>query len=35
MDVDVGFGLATARRSAWVVTLAGLGVALLAAGALL
>jgi succinate dehydrogenase / fumarate reductase cytochrome b subunit len=35
MDVDVGFKLAVARRSAWAVNLAGLGVALLAAAALL
>lgn len=35
MDADVGFGLVAARRSAWIVNLAALGIALLAAGALL
>jgi succinate dehydrogenase / fumarate reductase cytochrome b subunit len=35
MDVDVGFKLSVARRSAWTVNVAGFGVALLAAAALL
>ena len=35
MDVDVGSLLPAARRSAWMVNLGGLAVALLAAGALL
>lgn len=34
-DVDVGSRLPSARRSAWMVNLGGLAVALLAAGALL
>jgi len=34
-DIDVGSQLLAARRSAWIVNLAGLAVALLAAGALL
>ncbi|MBS0335661.1 MAG: succinate dehydrogenase, cytochrome b556 subunit [Proteobacteria bacterium] len=34
-DVDVGSGLISARRSAWMVNLGGLAVGLLAAGALL
>ena len=34
-DVDVGSQLLASRRSAWIVNLGGLGVALLAAGALL
>jgi len=33
-DVDVGAGLRSARRSAWMVNLAALALALLAAGAL-
>lgn len=35
MDVDVGSLLPAARRSAWMVNVGGLAVALLAAGALL
>lgn len=35
MDVDVGSLLPDARRSAWLVNLGGVAVALLAAGALL
>ena len=35
MDVDVGSLLPDARRSAWMVNLGGVAVALLAAGALL
>jgi succinate dehydrogenase / fumarate reductase cytochrome b subunit len=34
-DVDIGSQLPAARRSAWVVNLGGIAVALLAAGALL
>lgn len=34
-DIDVGSQLPAARRSAWVVNLGGVAVALLAAGALL
>jgi succinate dehydrogenase / fumarate reductase cytochrome b subunit len=34
MDIDVGCGLAAARRSAWIVNFAAFAVALLAAGAL-
>lgn len=34
-DVDVGSGLPAARRSAWLVNLAGIAVAILAAGALI
>lgn len=34
-DVDIGSRLPSARRSAWMVNLGGLAVALLAAGALL
>jgi len=34
-DGDIGSQLRTARRSAWIVNLGGVAVALLAAGALL
>jgi succinate dehydrogenase / fumarate reductase cytochrome b subunit len=34
-DIDVGSRLRTARRSAWIVNVSGLVIALLAAGALL
>lgn len=34
-DVDIGSLLPAARRSAWIVNVAGLAIALLAAGALL
>jgi succinate dehydrogenase / fumarate reductase, cytochrome b subunit len=34
-DIDVGALLPAARRSAWIVNLSGLAIALLAAGALL
>jgi succinate dehydrogenase / fumarate reductase cytochrome b subunit len=34
-DIDVGSQLANARRSAWIVNACGIGIALLAAGALL
>jgi succinate dehydrogenase / fumarate reductase cytochrome b subunit len=34
-DIDVGSQLPAARRSAWIVNLCGVAVALLAAGALL
>ena len=34
-DIDIGSQLPAARRSAWIVNLGGVGVALLAAGALL
>lgn len=34
-DIDVGSQLPDARRSAWIVNVCGIGVALLAAGALL
>jgi succinate dehydrogenase / fumarate reductase, cytochrome b subunit len=34
-DVDIGSQLPAARRSAWVVNLSGIAIALLAAGALL
>lgn len=34
-DIDVGSGLPASRRSAWLVNVAGVAVALLAAGALL
>jgi succinate dehydrogenase / fumarate reductase cytochrome b subunit len=34
-DIDVGSQLPEARRSAWIVNVWGIGVALLAAGALL
>lgn len=34
-DIDIGSQLPAARRSAWIVNLTGLAVALLAAGALL
>ena len=33
-DIDIGSRLPVARRSAWIVNIAGLAVALLAAGAL-
>lgn len=33
-DIDIGSQLLTARRSAWIVNVCGIGVALLAAGAL-
>ncbi|MBC7705028.1 MAG: succinate dehydrogenase, cytochrome b556 subunit [Rhodoferax sp.] len=33
-DIDIGSQLPTARRSAWIVNVCGIGVALLAAGAL-
>lgn len=33
-DVDIGSRLTVARRSAWIVNIGGLAVALLAAGAL-
>ena len=35
MDIDVGSELPAARRSAWIVNLGGVAVALLAAGVLL
>jgi succinate dehydrogenase / fumarate reductase, cytochrome b subunit len=34
-DIDIGSSLATARRSAWLVNVAGIAVAALASGALL
>jgi succinate dehydrogenase / fumarate reductase cytochrome b subunit len=34
-DIDIGSQLPAARRTAWIVNLGGLAVALLAAGALL
>jgi succinate dehydrogenase / fumarate reductase cytochrome b subunit len=34
-DIDIGSQLPAARRSAWIVNLGGIGVAVLAAGALL
>ena len=34
-DIDIGSQLPAARRSAWIANLGGVGVALLAAGALL
>ena len=34
-DIDIGSQLRTARRSAWIVNIGGIAVALLAAGALL
>ena len=34
-DIDIGSQLTAARRSAWIVNLGGVGVALLAAGILL
>ena len=33
-DIDIGSQLRTARRNAWIVNVCGIGVALLAAGAL-
>lgn len=35
MDIDVGSSLAVARRSAWLVNVAGVGVALIGVGMLL
>jgi succinate dehydrogenase / fumarate reductase cytochrome b subunit len=34
-DIDIGSQLPNARRSAWIVNVCGIGIALLAAGALL